>query len=272
MIFFAASVGLFLLLWFSFRIVEPALERLLTTVAHWMTSFRYGDYFTAVALLVAGVVVAGFAGDAFIDIAEEVQAGSPEVQRIDTLVHSWARTTHTPGATAFFVTMTIIGTPLVLGTLVVSVVVALIIRGRYRWAGYLALTTGIGGLLNQAMKLFFLRDRPDLAAALRTATGYSFPSGHAMGSAIVFGALSYLAVRTLPRRRRAAALAFALWAIVAISASRIYLGVHWISDVGAGLAAGAIWVVATTVAYEVVRRVRLVRALRAQRRERQLSS
>ncbi|HUR79773.1 MAG TPA: hypothetical protein VM733_03340, partial [Thermoanaerobaculia bacterium] len=58
---------------------------------------------------------------------------------------------------------------------------------------------------------------------------------------------------------------FAATMILAISTSRIYLGVHWISNVGAGIAAGLIWVIAATVAYETMRRIRLVRALRAKR-------
>lgn len=52
--------------------------------------------------------------------------------------------------------------------------------------------------------------------------------------------------------------------IVAIAASRIYLGVHWISDIAAGIAAGAIWLAATTVAYETSRRIRRVRARQPQ--------
>ncbi|HVG24125.1 MAG TPA: phosphatase PAP2 family protein, partial [Thermoanaerobaculia bacterium] len=97
--------------------------------------------------------------------------------------------------------------------------------------------------------------------------GYSFPSGHAMGSTIVFGAFAYLAFRILTRwPARAAALSFCATTILAICASRIYLGVHWVSDVGAGIAAGLIWLAAATVAYEAMRRIRLVRALREKRR------
>ena len=98
---------------------------------------------------------------------------------------------------------------------------------------------------------------------MRDAHGYSFPSGHAMGSTIVFGAFAYLAFRILNNwRPRAAALAFCCSMILAICASRIYLGVHWISDVAAGVSAGLIWLVATTVAYETFRRIRMIRALR----------
>ena len=85
-----------------------------------------------------------------------------------------------------------------------------------------------------------------------------------MGSTIVFGAFAYLAFRILNRwRPRAAALAFCVSMILAICASRIYLGVHWISDVGAGIAAGLIWLITATVAYETFRRIHRIRVLRA---------
>jgi undecaprenyl-diphosphatase len=206
------------------------------------------------------------AGDAFIDIAERVHAESPALLQIDADAHEWARFTRTGGSTLFFTTLTLIGTPVGLGILVAAVSAVLAFRKRYRWTAYLMVTTTLGGLLNLQLKSYFARARPELAEALRNAHGYSFPSGHAMGSAVTFGALAYLAFRVIPRwRYRAAAIAFAATMILAISTSRIYLGVHWISDVGAGIAAGLIWVIAATVAYETMRRIRLVRALRAKR-------
>src|SRR3989442_15479017 len=95
------------------------------------------------------------------------------------------------------------------------------------------------------------------------APGYSFPSGHAMGSTVVLGALSYLAVRTATQWRwKAAWLALTWTLIAAIALSRVYLGVHWISDVAAGVVAGMLWVGVTTLAYETLRRIRLLRAMR----------
>jgi undecaprenyl-diphosphatase len=82
-----------------------------------------------------------------------------------------------------------------------------------------------------------------------------------MGSTIAFGALAYLASRSIPQWRwKSAVIALAVTLILAVSASRIYLGVHWISDIAAGIAAGGVWVTTTTVAYEVLRRIRRLRA------------
>lgn len=85
-----------------------------------------------------------------------------------------------------------------------------------------------------------------------------------MGSAIVFGALGYLALRTQRTwRAKAAALAAAMTLVVTIALSRVYLGVHWISDVGAGVTIGVLWVIIATVAYETSRRIREIRGHRA---------
>ncbi len=273
MIFLAVFIAAFLALWVLFFAIGPAMERLLARAAHWTAKFRYRDYLPVVAVLVAGIAATALAGDAFLDIAEHVQEESPALQEIDERTHEWARFTRTGGSTAFFTTLTIIGTPVGLAALVAIACVALAVDRRWRWIAYLLVTTGLGGLLNLQLKSFFARARPELAEALRDAHGYSFPSGHAMGSAVTFGALAYLALRVLPRwRQRSAAIAFACTMILAISASRIYLGVHWISDVGAGICAGLIWVVAATVAYETMRRVRMVRALRAKRADQTTSS
>jgi len=266
MTFALSFLLLFLALWAIFYATLPLLERLLGRAAHWTTKFRYRDYLPVVIILAVGIGAAIAAGDAFLDLAELVHEQSPELQRIDGETHTWARTAYTDGSTRFFTAMTLIGTPVGLGALLAIVVALLAMRKRWRWAGYLVFTTAVGGLLNLALKSFFARARPDLAEALRHASGYSFPSGHAMGSTITFLALNYLAFRIIPRwRGRAAAIAFGVSMIAAIASSRIYLGVHWISDIAAGIAAGVIWVAFTTVAYETFRRIRMIRALRAKR-------
>ena len=268
LLFLVLFLLVFFFLWLVFLALEPAIEHGLKRTAHWTTKFRYRDYLPVLILVGAGIAATSFAVDAFVDIAERVHADSPKLREIDTRVHEWARYGRTPGATRFFTTMTIIGTPGPLAGILAIIAVILLVKKRWRWTAFLAFTCGMGGILNLLIKSYFERARPDLAEALRHASGYSFPSGHAMGSMITFGALAYLGMRVIPRWRwRAAALALALSIIIAIASSRIYLGVHWISDVGAGLAAGLIWIVTTTVAYETFRRIRMIRALRAKRAE-----
>jgi membrane-associated phospholipid phosphatase len=266
MLFIAAFVATFLLLWLVLYYLGPLLERLLARSAHFTAKFRYRDYLPVLVVLAIGIALAAMAGDAFLDLAESLREESPRLQSVDRDVHDWAIDTRSPVSTFFLTVLTVIGTPAGLGVLILIAAALHAVRKRWRWGAYLIVTCGIGGLLNLQLKGYFARARPDLAEALRDAHGYSFPSGHAMGSTIVFGAFAYLAFRILTNwRPRAAALAFCATMILAICASRIYLGVHWISDVAAGIAAGLIWVAFATVAYETFRRIRLVRSLRAKR-------
>ncbi len=268
MIFIAAFVALYLFFWIVIGTLGPLTEGALARAAHWTASFRYRDYVPVVVVLVTGIAAAAVAGDVFGDIAERVQSQSSKLHEVDGSVYAWAHETRTSGATAFFTLMTVIGTPVGLGVIAFAVAVWLAARQRWRFIAYLAVTAATGGFLNLWLKSTFARARPELAAALRDAHGYSFPSGHAMGSTLLFGALSYLAFRMLRTwPARATVLAFNASMIVAIAASRIYLGVHWISDIAGGIAAGTVWLATTTVAYEAFRRIRLIRALRAKRRQ-----
>jgi undecaprenyl-diphosphatase len=213
--------------------------------------------------IVAGLVVTFAAGNIFLELAELLQSHNPALDEIDRTVHASARNVREEWLTNLFTILTIIGTPLFLGIISVALSVGLILRARYRWAAYLLTTGVLGGLLNLALKDYFERERPLLSEALRSASGFSFPSGHAMGSMIVFSAISYLTVRTGWRWRwKSLALALSVTMILTIALSRIYLGVHWISDIAAGIAAGAVWVTSTTAAYETFRRLRRVRGER----------
>ncbi len=267
--------ALFLILWALFYATMPLLRRVGALAARviasasvrWAGVSRFTNWFRAYApialVVVVGALITGWAGDEFIDLAELLHVHNPTMQDLDVVAHDWAVSKRTAGATTFFSVMTLIGSPPALAAIVVSAAVGLALMHRYRWMLYLLLTTAGGSLLDMELKRFFARARPDIAEMLRQVHGYSFPSGHAMGSTVVFGALSYLAVRSAIRWGwKAAWLALAWTLIAAISLSRVYLGVHWISDVGAGIAAGAMWVGVTTLAYETVRQIRMLRAKR----------
>jgi membrane-associated phospholipid phosphatase len=255
-----AIVAIFLILWGIFLAVAPAITRAVTFIADKTANLRHRDYLPVVVIVLGGAALTTVAGDEFTDLAELVNSRSPALQQSDQRFHDWAVSERSPIETKIFVAATLIGSPVSLGILVAIVTVVLIVRHRYGWAIYLAGTTGIGSLMLLELKRYFARARPDIAEQLQRASGYSFPSGHAMGSAIVFGALGYLALRTQRTwRAKAAALAAAMTLVVTIAASRVYLGVHWISDVSAGVAVGALWVTIATVGYETFRRIRAIR-------------
>jgi undecaprenyl-diphosphatase len=92
------------------------------------------------------------------------------------------------------------------------------------------------------LKNLFSRSRPDALYHATVANGYSFPSGHAMMSAVVFLTLAALLARVAPRvRLRWYIMGIALVLTGLTGLSRVYLGVHWVSDAVAGWAAGAAW-------------------------------
>ena len=251
---------LFFVSWLVLNVAEPLVRGGLSRTAHFTTKFRYRDYLPVFVVVGLGAGAAAFFGDQFIDLAELVVRQSPMLQEIDHKAHDFAVFERTPGWTTFFAFMSVVGGPVVLGGIAGIVTILLVVKGRFRWAAFLLVTTGGGALINLELKRYFARARPDIAEMLRRAHGYSFPSGHAMGSTVVFGALSYLAFRTAVRWRwKTAWLALAATLVLAVALSRVYLGVHCISDVGAGIAAGSLWVAMTTVAYETVRRIRRLR-------------
>jgi membrane-associated phospholipid phosphatase len=112
----------------------------------------------------------------------------------------------------------------------------LVWRGRGRQVLWLILVVVGGTLLNTALKQVFAAPRPDLLPHLDIVKSYSFPSGHASGNMIFFGALAIMIGRGW-------AWAAAAIMILAIGFSRVWLGVHWPTDVVAGWILGGGWLV-----------------------------
>ena len=113
---------------------------------------------------------------------------------------------------------------------------------RARRAGFLFASVALGMGLNGILKDLFARPRPELVAHLVQVQTTSFPSGHAMNSAIVYLTLGGLLARTEKRHSvRIFLLAAAIALTMIVGFSRVYLGVHWPSDVAAGWCVGAAW-------------------------------
>jgi undecaprenyl-diphosphatase len=115
-------------------------------------------------------------------------------------------------------------------------------------AMFLASSIAAGGILNTVLKSIFVRDRPDVVPHLVEVSSASFPSGHAMNSAMVYLTLAALLVSAERSRRvRIFLLAAAILLTLIVGFSRMYLGVHWPTDVLAGWAVGAAWAVACSL-------------------------
>jgi undecaprenyl-diphosphatase len=174
----------------------------------------------------------------FASLAGAVLAGS--TAWLDAPLVALAERSRTPRLTAVMGVATWLGNGLTLaGVALVAVLLLVALRQRVP-ALYVAVTAGGAGVLNTLLKLSFARPRPALEVALAHAGGFSFPSGHAMASAAVYGALAVVVSLRFERARWWATTA-CVALVLAIGWSRIYLGVHYPSDVLAGWALGAAW-------------------------------
>jgi undecaprenyl-diphosphatase len=210
-----------------------------------------------ILLLVLGGLAAFGVGYLFVELAEAARLTTSTVYRADQALHAWVAQVRQPGMTLLLATASNLGGTAGLGALVAVVAALLLARQERASAIFVVVTVGAGALLNLGLKLIFARARPDLASAIAEAQWYSFPSGHAMGSFITFGALAYMALRRpWPWGARSAALAAAMTMVVLVGLSRVYLGVHWASDIAGGWSAGTIWLAAAVAAFEMLLRFR----------------
>jgi undecaprenyl-diphosphatase len=130
------------------------------------------------------------------------------------------------------------GNTLTLTVIVIAVVTVLVAR-RHAWSAiYVAATASAGGLLNSALKELVGRARPIVEHPITTVGSMSFPSGHAMSSTVIYGALLIVVLPVIPKRWQPAAVAATATLVLAIGASRVVLGVHFPSDVVAGHVVG----------------------------------
>ncbi|WP_271799806.1 phosphatase PAP2 family protein [Dietzia maris] len=162
---------------------------------------------------------------------------------LDRPVMMWVHGATTPWLTAAAETASYLGGQFVLAA---SAVIALLLCVLRRFGGAVLVLAAVYGSsrLNVALKPAFERSRPDLWEHLSVENTFSFPSGHAMGSMSLAAPLVVLAWGT---RYRWASLAVAVVYVLAVGASRVYLGVHFPSDVLAGWCLTVLWVGILTV-------------------------
>ena len=134
-----------------------------------------------------------------------------------------------------------LGKPLLLGACIAAGAIFAYVRGRQRLALFLVVTAIGGGLVDSAVKIIVNRPRPIVEQPLAHAFGKSFPSGHAMSSTVTYGALLLVFLPIVPRAWRWVAITFTMLLVLAIGASRLLLGVHFVSDVRGGYALGLAW-------------------------------
>ena len=204
--------------------------------------------------LALGALVLIAAAWLFGAIAEDVVNKDAPLGTIDLNVATWLHAHATPARTALMFFTSDLGAPLtVLAMASVTAIFLLWKRQRYQLLLLLLAVPG-GALLNVIVKQLIHRDRPIFDDPIQTLTSYSFPSGHAMGSTVFYGTLAAIVVwRVRDGRVHALAIGAAGLLIGLICFSRIYLGVHYLSDVTAGFLAGVVWLGASLFAVAALR-------------------
>lgn len=182
----------------------------------------------------------------FVEIVDEIEDGRDEV---DVWVADRFRSSDDPRRpigprwlVTAVVDATALGSPTVLTLIVLLVAGFLAMQRQYRNMLLILIASGLGTVLVNVLKAFFGRDRPDTALHLFEVSPGSFPSGHAMLSAIVYLTLGVVLATTRPRKREKTYIilsAVLLTGIVGVS--RVYLGVHHVTDVLGGWAVGLCW-------------------------------
>jgi membrane-associated phospholipid phosphatase len=196
----------------------------------------------------------------FSEIAEDVVEGDT-ITLIDVQLAHWFRARASAGFTDFMLFIThwngIVGS----GLMAALLAAWFWYRKAHYWLIVVLVAVPGGMLLNVALKHVFRRARPSLEDPLLTLSTYSFPSGHTAAATIFYGLLAcYLVRRVSGWPARAAVMAAACLMVVLVALSRMYLGVHYLSDVLAATAEGAAWLATCITAVSTLQRRRMARA------------
>jgi len=199
------------------------------------------NFYTVVGIfLLIGAVVAVAGTLAFAELGEHIRKGS--TQQFDVAVLQWIGARHTPFLTSLMTEITPLGTGAVV-LVMIGVTAAFLWHTEHKHSARMLLAATAGNiLLNNVLKLFFDRERPSIFEWGTHAASSSFPSGHAMSATVVYGTVAYLLARLQKHRwARAITLTLAVVMIALICSTRLYLGVHYPSDVLGGIVVGLAW-------------------------------
>lgn len=203
-----------------------------TTVREpWRRDPRYGVYVAALGLAVTAFVVLALLGIV-----------APGFIKLDASVSAWVRSLANPTLDRIAIGFTVFGDVTVMTILTVVTALALWLKRRHAEALLLAATVALGTGIGQVLKLVVRRSRPAIEyARVAVPDSYGFPSGHALASLVFFGVIVFLLMTTESklslRARTTLALVCAL-VVMSVSMSRVYLGVHYMSDVIGGWLVG----------------------------------
>jgi undecaprenyl-diphosphatase len=190
----------------------------------------------------------------FLVIAFAIALSAP-LAALDASAGRWLHVRATPLVSNAMAVVSFLGAPTTLTIVAVGGSLLLLYRRRRTEAATLSTVVLGGNLLNFCLKHLIQRGRPVFDDPIFSLPTYSFPSGHAMASTVFYGLLSIYALANT-RQRYAAyfAIAAAVFMVAVVSFSRVYLGLHYLSDVMAGIAEGIAWLAFCFAALHYIRR------------------
>lgn len=175
------------------------------------------------------------------------------IAEMDDAVTNWFTLHGTDNGDTIFKAISLLGGPLLI-VIVVSVAGTFATRRDWFRFALIAVTCGGGVFLNAVLRETFRRAQPvDATVFTSAAQAWNFPSGHAMNALVCYGIFAYLIARRRPSGTQTGIVAAAALLIMLVGFTRIYLGVHFLSDVVTGYASGAVWLLVCIAAYRFMK-------------------
>lgn len=199
-----------------------------------------------VALKIVVIIAMLIIFTCFVSLGEDIMYN--KIYQVDTAMYDFALSIRTPFLTFVFKVITNLCNPFVIGAIALVLLFVLINKDKKAYSFALFLNLGLTALLNLSLKYIFARERPDISQRLVSEPGYSFPSGHAMFAVAFYGFIIYLIFKseTIKKATKALSLITISLGILLICFSRIYLGVHYFSDVLGGIMITTVYLVIFT--------------------------
>ena len=201
----------------------------------------------------AALIVSSTAVCLFLVIALATALSAP-LAALDANVATWLHVRVTPLVSNAMAAVSFLGAPTTLTIVAVAGSLVLLYRRRHLEAATLSTVVLGGNLLNYCLKHLIQRGRPVFDDPIFSLPTYSFPSGHAMASTVFYGLLAiYASANASQRHAVYVVIAAAVFMVVLVSFSRIYLGLHYLSDVVGGIAEGIAWLALCFAALHYIR-------------------
>jgi membrane-associated phospholipid phosphatase len=186
------------------------------------------------------------------DVFEDPLEGETDTREFDDSITRFFTQFRSQAVTQVAVDLTALGSVSVLAVFAVLAYAAIL--ARRDWVGLVHMTVALNGALvwPSVLKDVFARERPDALMHLVTVGDLSFPSGHSFGAAACYATFAFFCARYLERRRdEVLCYALAVGIVVTVGITRIYLGVHYPTDVLAGASAGGAWAFFVAAAFSL---------------------